>query len=165
MTYNRIAMPSASEEALPPKSHIPRTLLGQLVRVATVPLPIPRPLVVVGTWTLRIYEKSALPAAAIIGVAMMVGGALFAYVNIRWSLYLFHQVVRIFWLDSALCFVIGATATIGATRTLRRNRLLKRRQAMGLCLHCGYSLAGNVSGVCPECGAEIKSPRETPAHS
>ena len=30
----------------------------------------------------------------------------------------------------------------------RRRDRMKR----GKCLHCGYSLTGNVSGVCPECG-------------
>src|SRR4051812_9720628 len=34
---------------------------------------------------------------------------------------------------------------LGMTRSHRRAR-------EGLCLHCGYSLRGNVSGVCPECG-------------
>lgn len=24
-----------------------------------------------------------------------------------------------------------------------------------LCLHCGYDLTGNVSGVCPECGKPV----------
>ena len=33
-----------------------------------------------------------------------------------------------------------------------------RRRRKGLCLKCGYSLTGNVSGVCPECGAEVKQP-------
>jgi|GEM_PF-1483814 len=32
-------------------------------------------------------------------------------------------------------------------RSLRRKR--------GLCIRCGYDLAGNVSGTCPECGASI----------
>lgn len=27
-----------------------------------------------------------------------------------------------------------------------------RRQRLGLCLHCGYDLRGNLSGRCPECG-------------
>jgi hypothetical protein len=31
---------------------------------------------------------------------------------------------------------------------LRRSR----RWGRGECLHCGYELTGNVSGVCPECG-------------
>ena len=31
---------------------------------------------------------------------------------------------------------------------LRRHR----RRKKGLCIHCGYNLTGNVSGVCPECG-------------
>lgn len=32
------------------------------------------------------------------------------------------------------------------------------RRREGTCLHCGYNLTGNLSGVCPECGAAI--PRE-----
>ena len=30
-----------------------------------------------------------------------------------------------------------------------------RRRRRGLCLRCGYDLACNVSGVCPECGTAI----------
>jgi hypothetical protein len=30
-----------------------------------------------------------------------------------------------------------------------------RRRKKGLCLNCGYSLTGNVSGVCPDCGEQI----------
>lgn len=30
-----------------------------------------------------------------------------------------------------------------------------RRRRRGLCLACGYDLTGNVSGVCPECGAKV----------
>jgi len=30
-----------------------------------------------------------------------------------------------------------------------------RRRKKGLCLHCGYNLTGNTSGVCPECGERI----------
>ena len=32
-----------------------------------------------------------------------------------------------------------------------------RRRRRGLCIRCGYNLEGNVSGVCPECGAEVKT--------
>ena len=35
-------------------------------------------------------------------------------------------------------------------------RLMRRKK--GHCLKCGYDLAGNVSGVCPECGTDIKEP-------
>lgn len=31
----------------------------------------------------------------------------------------------------------------------------RRRLRMGHCLHCDYNLAGNASGVCPECGTKI----------
>lgn len=30
-----------------------------------------------------------------------------------------------------------------------------RRRRNGQCIHCGYDLAGNVSGVCPECGVKV----------
>jgi hypothetical protein len=30
------------------------------------------------------------------------------------------------------------------------------RRRRGSCVACGYNLTGNVSGVCPECGAEIE---------
>lgn len=33
-----------------------------------------------------------------------------------------------------------------------RDERRRKRRASGLCLRCGYNLAGNVSGVCPECG-------------
>jgi hypothetical protein len=36
----------------------------------------------------------------------------------------------------------------------RRRRLLAYRQSRRMCLHCGYNLTGNTSGVCPECGTQ-----------
>ena len=34
-------------------------------------------------------------------------------------------------------------------------RRFKSRCAGGLCVHCGYNLTGNTSGVCPECGEAL----------
>jgi hypothetical protein len=31
----------------------------------------------------------------------------------------------------------------------------RRRLKLSLCLRCGYSLTGNTSGVCPECGTAV----------
>jgi len=31
----------------------------------------------------------------------------------------------------------------------------RKRRRYNLCLHCGYNLTGNTSGVCPECGKRI----------
>ena len=44
---------------------------------------------------------------------------------------------------------------------------LRRRwhRAKGACLRCGYDLTGNVSGVCPECGADIGQEASTPKGS
>ena len=36
---------------------------------------------------------------------------------------------------------------------LARLRRRRRRRTRGACRACGYDLTGNVSGVCPECGA------------
>jgi hypothetical protein len=33
-----------------------------------------------------------------------------------------------------------------------------RRRRRGECVDCGYSLTGNVSGVCPECGTKTEQP-------
>ncbi|MCA9255207.1 MAG: hypothetical protein KDA33_06190 [Phycisphaerales bacterium] len=38
----------------------------------------------------------------------------------------------------------------------RRARELRLRKRRGLCLACGYSLEGNVSGTCPECGVKAR---------
>jgi|SRR6185437_11490486 len=35
------------------------------------------------------------------------------------------------------------------------NRQRRRRIRLGQCIGCGYSLQGNVSGVCPECGMKV----------
>jgi hypothetical protein len=35
--------------------------------------------------------------------------------------------------------------------------LRRKRRVPGTCLRCGYSLTGNVSGVCPECGSVVPS--------
>jgi uncharacterized paraquat-inducible protein A len=37
----------------------------------------------------------------------------------------------------------------------KRARTAAHRVARGACHHCGYSLVGNVSGVCPECGTPV----------
>jgi len=37
-----------------------------------------------------------------------------------------------------------------------------RRIPQGHCQECGYSLTGNTSGVCPECGTAVNSPPASP---
>lgn len=52
----------------------------------------------------------------------------------------------------------GLLAIYPAVPVVRRAILVRRRRRRGLCLTCGYNLTGNVSGVCPECGAAAGSP-------
>jgi hypothetical protein len=40
-------------------------------------------------------------------------------------------------------------------RSMRGRWKADRRRRLGQCVACGYSLAGNSSGVCPECGKAI----------
>jgi hypothetical protein len=51
----------------------------------------------------------------------------------------------------ALIYPLILTA-IMPTLWLARYARTRRRRAAGLCSGCGYSLTGNISGVCPECG-------------
>ncbi len=51
-------------------------------------------------------------------------------------------------------FLVVVLYCIGARRQDRR----RRRNA---CLSCGYSLVGNTSGVCPECGTAIAASEQT----
>ena len=46
-------------------------------------------------------------------------------------------------------------------RAMRGRWKADRRRRLGQCAACGYSLAGNSSGVCPECGKAILT-TETP---
>lgn len=52
--------------------------------------------------------------------------------------------------------LIMSYPVIRLVRVLR----LTARCRRGLCVRCGYNLAGNISGVCPECGTASKKEME-----
>ena len=55
--------------------------------------------------------------------------------------------------------ILGLAAALATYPTIAfiRGPLRRwRRRKRGECVRCGYNLTGNVSGVCPECGTEIK---------
>jgi predicted amidophosphoribosyltransferase len=52
-----------------------------------------------------------------------------------------------------LCLALGAYPTVAFVRGPLRRR---RRRKRGLCVNCAYDLTGNVSGICPECGARVE---------
>ncbi len=47
-------------------------------------------------------------------------------------------------------------ATYPTVAFIRGPLRLWRRRNTGHCLRCGYDLTGNESGVCPECGTEVR---------
>jgi hypothetical protein len=53
---------------------------------------------------------------------------------------------------TVVAFVVVAAMLGGMTASRRDDEMIHRITATGNCLHCGYDLTGNVSGVCPECG-------------
>lgn len=60
---------------------------------------------------------------------------------------------------SASYYWLPAVAIVNAVIYASFARLVfecaKSKPGKGHCVNCGYNLTGNVSGVCPECGASI----------
>jgi hypothetical protein len=57
----------------------------------------------------------------------------------------------------AILTIVLPLAIVGIVRDVRTRRR-KKRGDRGECLACGYSLTGNASGVCPECGHAVAQP-------
>jgi rubrerythrin len=57
---------------------------------------------------------------------------------------------RAFSVTAAVVIILNVATGCTAGRLFRARAIPD-----GLCRQCGYSLAGNVSGVCPECGTPI----------
>jgi hypothetical protein len=55
-------------------------------------------------------------------------------------------------------WTLDALAAMLPIAWLARWRQQRRLRGIGTCLKCGYNLIGNLSGVCPECGAKIVQP-------
>ena len=68
---------------------------------------------------------------------------------------LISTVLRLMLLLSVAFLFICALAWL-SRRSIQRS-LWRKLAARGIpcCMHCGYNLTGNVSGVCPECGEQI----------
>lgn len=58
-------------------------------------------------------------------------------------------------LDVLQAVCLAAVFGLAAAGLLRYRSILRRRIAGG-CVTCGYSLVGNVSGICPECGSPAR---------
>lgn len=66
-----------------------------------------------------------------------------------------YRVLRVILIEVALLYVVvglGIRMMLGALRWRDRAR---NARPDNLCLRCGYSLIGNVSGICPECGNAV----------
>ena len=72
--------------------------------------------------------------------------------------YAFHYVHDVL-VPPAWRLTVSTLACVGVLALylwLHRRRIrLEQRASHGLCVHCGYNLTGNVSGICPECELPI----------
>ena len=62
---------------------------------------------------------------------------------------------RVLTFPLALPLLLTSIPAFLSGRAFLRLRRRRRRALRGWCLHCGYDLAGNISGTCPECGARV----------
>jgi hypothetical protein len=96
--------------------------------------------------------RSLLQAAAVLGTVMAtlaLGEVVASHVPAPWRL-------------PARLLVGGLVLAPVYPFSRRLNRAAERLRA-GQCMHCGYDLTGNVSGICPECGqAVIRLPHQDP---
>lgn len=51
--------------------------------------------------------------------------------------------------------IIGVVPVFVAALFNRRLSRQDRRERDGACIHCGYCLTGNTTGICPECGVRV----------
>jgi divalent metal cation (Fe/Co/Zn/Cd) transporter len=56
--------------------------------------------------------------------------------------------------DAVMVALIATLSALVAILLFRFRRRLQRR-LRGECVVCGYSMTGNLSGVCPECGTAL----------
>lgn len=68
-----------------------------------------------------------------------------------------YRVLRVILVETSVLYIavgLGVRLVIGMLRWRDRAR---KNLSIDRCLHCGYSLIGNVSGTCPECGTRARS--------
>ncbi|MBI5763647.1 MAG: hypothetical protein HZA51_09005 [Planctomycetes bacterium] len=65
---------------------------------------------------------------------------------------------RLDWFEGLSVAMIGGIFS-GTLAVVIKKAMTKRyaMQQHKKCLHCGYNLNGNVSGICPECGKPVQS--------
>jgi hypothetical protein len=71
----------------------------------------------------------------------------------EWGLTIRYRTDR--WLDRRIFLPLWVPFALVAIPTAILWWRDRRRIPPGHCRNCGYNLTGNVSGICPECGAEI----------
>ena len=59
--------------------------------------------------------------------------------------------------DLPPCHMMFLIGIAGAWTLFEFCKSRRARYGAGRCARCGYDLTGNVSGVCPECGAKTSS--------
>ena len=78
--------------------------------------------------------------------------ALVLIAGVAGACYLAAPVVRSTWPTMLVAVAVAFAFALVRFALHAKAALSAERRKRGQCASCGYDLAGNVSGVCPECG-------------
>lgn len=73
-----------------------------------------------------------------------------------------YRVLRVILVEISLLYIVVGLGIRAIVRMLRWRDRGRKNLPTDRCLHCGYSLIGNVSGICPECGERIEAAKAGP---
>jgi hypothetical protein len=104
--------------------------------------------------------KRTLVQSILVAVAMIVWFWVVPFVFRRFIFDKLSPLLQSIFSTSLSVVVIGVAAAIviAAICVAVQQQRVRRWRAAGACLSCGYSLEGNASGVCPECGTPVLHP-------
>jgi hypothetical protein len=89
-----------------------------------------------------------MPLALVLWQQLLIVGITVAIIAACWVVVLLNEFYDGWW-DQTLYFIRCVIYRVRYGKVLRRID-------HGQCPTCGYNLRGNLSGFCPECGAEIE---------
>ena len=90
--------------------------------------------------------RTLLGIPAVIVASISAGYFVMSHFHRYWASLLVPLVTGI------VAWIVAVFVIVPRNKIRREFRVCLREQGVRICISCGYSLTGNTSGVCPECG-------------